>query len=159
MAQHHDHRGTMVPQQTNFDNADQPGISQPFSQSEIEELLFGDDRSSAERLQRLQEIRTELAVRESADFGDEDPEALLQEVDRAIEALSVTSDNADETDDYASLSAPLDRDPADHLDALSPDDVDARYALEGDDETYEDEEVDEPEWDEGDDFKPEHGVH
>ncbi|KKB77044.1 hypothetical protein VW29_18980 [Devosia limi DSM 17137] len=159
MAQHHDHRGTIVPQRTNFDNADQPGIAQPFSQSEIEELLFGDERSAEERLQRLQEIRDELVARGSADFGDKDPEALLAEIDRAIEALSVTSNNADETNDYAGLAAPLGRDPADHLDALSPDDIDARHALEGEDEMFDDEDVEEPEWDEGDDFRPEHGTH
>ena len=57
MAQHHDHHGTMVPQDTNFDNADQPGIAQPYSQTEIEDLLYGDDRPASERLARLKELR------------------------------------------------------------------------------------------------------
>ena len=163
MSHTHDH-GTMMPQETNFDNADQPGISQPFSQAEIEELLFGDDRPAGERLERLREMRSELAIRESADWGDQDPAALLGEIDRAIEALSTDSADADETDDFANLSAPFERDV--DLESLSPDDVDARAAIEGPDEDFqlaeEEEELgilDEAEWDEGDDFRPEHGVH
>ncbi|UXN73911.1 hypothetical protein N8D56_00500 [Devosia sp. A8/3-2] len=120
MAQHHDHHGTMVPQQTNFDNADQPGIAQPYSQSEIEDLLYGDDRSAAERLARLRELRDEASIRESGDWGDQDPAAMLDELDRAIDELSATLANADDTNDYAVLDAPLDRNPDDHLDALSP---------------------------------------
>ena len=165
MSQSH-HHGTIVPQEINFDNADQPGISQPFSQSEVEELLFGDDRPVEERLERLREIRSEAAARESADWGDEDPAALLDEIDRAIEALTTDMGDADDTADFANLSASFEHDPSDHLEALSPDDEDARHALEGDDELYdEDEEVDdlgvldESEWEEGDDFRPERGVH
>jgi hypothetical protein len=164
MSQTHD-RGTMLPQDTNFDNADQPGISQPFSQTEIEELLFGDDRPVEERLERLHEMRSELAGRESADWGDEDPAALLREVDRAIATLRTDEANADETDDYASLSAALEQ--AADLESLSPDDLDAREAIEGPDEDpfFEDEVPDEldpidgEEWDGGDEFRPEHGVH
>ena len=156
----------MMPQETNFDNADQPGISQPFSQAEIEELLFGDDRPAHERLDRLREMRNDLAIRESADWGDQDPAALLGEIDRAIEALSTDSADAAETDDFANLSAPFGRDAEGHLDSLAPDDVDARAAIEGPDEEFqlaeEEEELgilDEAEWDEGDDFRPERGVH
>jgi hypothetical protein len=153
------HHGTMMPQETDFDNADQPGIAQPFSQTEIEELLFGDDRPAEERLARLREIRDEAAARESADWGDEDPAALLEEIDRAIEALSTDVQDADDTIDYANLSAPLERDPDEHLDALSPDDVDAREALEGDEDEEDLDVLDESEWEEGDDFRPERGVH
>lgn len=163
MSQTH-HHGTMLPQDTNFDNADQPGIAQSFSQSEIEELLFGNDRPLADRLARLREIRSELVARESADWGDDDPQALLVEVDRAIDALSTDSADANDTDDYASLSAPFESEP--DLDSLSPDDVEAREAIEGEDEEiYVDDDPDEPgildesEWDEGDDFKPERGTH
>ena len=72
MAQHHDHHGTKVPQDTNFDNADQPGIAQPYTQTEIEELLYGDDWPAVERLSRLQTIRTDLANLEATDFGDDE---------------------------------------------------------------------------------------
>ena len=165
MAQHHDHHGTMVPQDTNFDNADQPGIAQPYTQAEVEELLYGDDRPAGERLARLRELRDESAIRESGDWGDQDPAAILDELDRAIDELSATIANADDGDDYADLAPPLDRDPADRLDALSPDDIDARHAIESDEDFFDNEDddalgpIDEAEWDEGDDFRPEKGVH
>lgn len=133
MAQHHDHHGTMVPQDTNFDNADQPGIAQPYSQTEVEELLYGNDRPASERLARLREMRDEQDIRESGDWGDQDPVALRDEIDRAIDELSATIANADDMDDYADLDGAVDVDPSDHLDALSPDDVEAREAIEGDD--------------------------
>lgn len=72
MAQMH-HRGGLVPQETNFDNADQAGIAQPYSQSEIEDLLYGDDRPVDERLARLREMREETAIRESGDWGMKTP--------------------------------------------------------------------------------------
>ena len=133
MAQHYDHHGTLVPQDTNFDNADQPGIAQPYSQSEVEDLLYGDERSASQRLARLREMRDEAAIRESGDFGDEDPAAMLVELDRAIEELSASIDNSDDNASYAGLETGISRDPADHLDALSPDDDDGRRAIEGDD--------------------------
>lgn len=165
MAQHHDHHGTLVPQDTNFDNADQPGIAQPYSQNEIEELLYGEDRPASERLARLRELREEAAVRESGDWGDQDPAAMLDELDRAIDELSATMANSDDLDgSYAGLETSFDNDPADRLDALSPDDVDARHAIESGEDFYDDAEdeivpLDEAEWDEGDDFRPEKGVH
>ena len=159
MSQPH-HHGTMLPQETNFDNADQPGIAQPISQTEIEELMFGGDRPAEERLDRLHEIRAELATRESADWGGEDPASLLGEVDRAIEALSTDIDDADDTGDFAALSAALESDPNDHSETLSPDD-DALEAIADDDEDDVDglSVLDEAEWEEGDDFRPQRGVH
>lgn len=128
MAQNHDHPGSLVPQETNFDNADTPGIAQPYSQSEIDDLLYGDGRPVEDRVVRLREMRDELAARESGDFGDEDPASMLAELDRAIEELQRGTDNLDETGDAAAYMA---ADPNDHLDALSPDDVEARAALTG----------------------------
>jgi hypothetical protein len=152
------HHGTMMPQETSFDNADQPGIAQPFTQTEVEELLFGDDRPVEERLDRLREMRSEAIARQSADWGDDDPAALLSEIDRAIEELAMDSADADATSDYANLSAPLEWE-AD-LESLSPDDVDARAAIEGDADEDDDSGIlDDTEWDEGDDFRPERGVH
>ena len=159
MAQHHDHHGTMVPQDTNFDNADQPGIAQPYSQSEIEDLLYGDDRSAEERLARLRELRDESAVRESGDWGDQDPKAMLAELDRAIDELSATIANGDDGETYAGLATNFDNDPADRLDALSPDDEEARQAIEGDeDEAFFDDEdedaaLEDEIWDGGDEFR------
>ncbi|MHA6689917.1 hypothetical protein [Devosia sp. A449] len=164
MAQHHDHHGTMVPQDTNFDNSDQPGISQPYSQSEIEELLYGDDRPAAERLARLKELRDESAIRESGDWGGQDPASLLDELDRAIDELSATIANGDENDAYSGLGTSFDNDPADRLDALSPDDEEARQAIEGDEDAFfEDEEaeesLEEERWDGGDEFRTDKDLH
>jgi hypothetical protein len=163
MAQHHDHHGTMVPQDTNFDNADQPGIAQPYTQSEVEELLYGDDRPASERLARLRELRDESAIRESGDWGDQDPAAMLEELDRAIDELSAIVANGDDDEAYAGLATNFDNDPADRLDALSPDDEDGRYAIEGDDEIMDEEEeaalLEEPEWDGGEEFRTDRDFH
>jgi hypothetical protein len=163
MAQHHDHHGTMVPQDTNFDNADQPGIAQPYTQAEIEDLLYGDDRPAAERLARLRELRDESSIRESGDWGDQDPASMLDELDRAIDELSATIANSDDNEDYAGLATNFDNDPSDRLDSLSPDDIDARHAIASDEAFGDDEDdlgsVGNAEWDEGDDFRPERGVH
>lgn len=132
MAQMH-HRGELVPQETNFDNADQAGIAQPYSQSEIEDLLYGDDRPVDERLARLREMREESAIRESGDWGDEDPASMLDEIDRAIEELS-----GEASDDNQGIEDVVLDDPANHSHALSPDDVEALEALAG--ESLEDEE-------------------
>ena len=159
MAQHHDHHGTMVPQDTNFDNADQPGIAQPYSQSEIEDLLYGDDRPASERLARLKELRDEATIRESGDWGDQDPAAMLDELDRAIDELSATIANGDDDETYAGLTTNFDNDPADRLDALSPDDEEARHAIEGDeaeaffDDEDEDNDLEDEIWDGGDEFR------
>jgi hypothetical protein len=128
MAQHFEDDGRLVPQDTNFDNADQPGIAQPYSQTEIEDLLYATDLPVAERIERLKEMRAEAAARESGDWGEEDPAAMIDELDRAIEELQGDSENAD---DNFELDAATIVDPNDHLDALSPDDVDARAALTG----------------------------
>ncbi len=127
MAQMH-HRGTLVPQETNFDNADQAGIAQPYSQSEIEDLLYGDDRPVEERLARLREMRDEEAIRESGDWGDEDPAAMLNEIDRAIEELSADRDASDAN--FSTEDMVLD-DPTNHSHSLSPDDEDALRELSG----------------------------
>ena len=163
MAQHRDHHDTMVSQDTNFDNADQPGIAQPYSQSEIEDLLYGTDRPASERLAVLRELRDESAIRESGDWGDQDPAAMLDEIDRAIDELSATIANADDLDEnYAGLESGLDT--SDRLDALSPDDTDAIEAIEtGTDLDDEDDAgtlspLDKNEWEDGDDFDADKGV-
>ena len=155
MVQHHHNPGSIVPQETSFDNSDTPGIAQPYSQTEIEELLYGDDRPVEDRLARLRDMRDELIARESGDFGDEDPAAMIEELDRAMAELQRDAQNADET---GSADALMSADPADHLDALAPDDVDARDALIGEEEFYEEDEDgpvdDDHVWQGSDEFKP-----
>ncbi|ODT80776.1 MAG: hypothetical protein ABS76_15020 [Pelagibacterium sp. SCN 64-44] len=154
MVQHHDHPGSLVPQETSFDNADTPGIAQPYSQTEIEDLVYGEDRPVGERIERLKEMRSEAIARESGDFGDQDPAAMLDELDRAIEELQRDVSNMDETGESAVMSA----DPADHLDALSPDDIEAREALIGEEEFYEEDEDgpvdDDNVWQGSEEFRP-----
>lgn len=163
MAQHHDHHGTLVPQDTNFDNADQPGIAQPYTQSEVEELLYGNDRPASERLARLRELREESAIRESGDWGDQDPAAMLDEIDRAIDELSATIANADDNEDFAGLATTFDNDPAERLDTLSPDDEETRHAIEGDEEAFfddeDDEALEEENWDGGEEFRTDRDLH
>ena len=163
MAQHQDHHGAVVPQDTNFDNADQPGIAQPYTQSEVEELLYGDDRPASERLAQLRALRDESAIRESGDWGDQDPAAMLDEIDRAIDELSATIANSEDSDDFAGLATTFDNDPNDRLDALSPDDDEARQAIEGDeDEFFDDDDDNSPEeeaWDGGEEFRTERDLH
>lgn len=160
MAQQH---GTMVPQETNFDNADQPGIAQPYTQSEVEELLYGNDRPASERLARLRELRDESAIRESGDWGDQDPAAMLDELDRAIDELSATIANSEDNEDFAGLATTFDNDPAERLDTLSPDDEETRQAIEGDEEAFFDDEDDdsleEEAWDGGEEFRTGRDLH
>jgi hypothetical protein len=128
--------GTILPQDTDFEGgADQPGIAQPLSQAEIDELLYNDERPTEERLARLQEMRDELQARQNADIDGRDQKAMLREMDAAIESLTGGGDReSDDPDDFAPLDGAYVVDPADHLDALSPDDEDGRHAIEGDDE-------------------------
>lgn len=138
MVQQRDNSDALIPVDDQFDAAEQPGISVPFTQDEIQDLLYGSDRPVEERLDRLKEMRGEMVTRESGDFGDQDPKDMISEIDRAIEELKGDSAYADENSDFdASVSI----DPEDHLDTLSPDDVDARLALTGGDDS-EDEDFD-----------------
>jgi hypothetical protein len=159
--------GHIIPQDIEPGDASEAfGIAEPYTLTEIEDLLYGDDRPASQRLARLRELREQSVLRESGDWGDQDPAATLDELDRAIDELSATIANADDNeDDYPSLTEGLNNDPADRLDALSPDDVDARSAITGEeideDDDFDDdiEPLDEAEWEDGDDFRPERGVH
>ncbi|HEY4199235.1 MAG TPA: hypothetical protein VGM83_01620 [Devosiaceae bacterium] len=147
------HQGQILPETSNIsDNGDEPGIAQPVSEAEIDELLYGEDRPVEERVARLREFRDDLLEREPADFGDGDPQALIAEINRAIAKLEQASDDGE--------GMPASFDPLEHRETMSPDD-DALVALEdADEEDFEEEDVLDPEeWDEGDDFRPERGVH
>lgn len=139
MPQHRDNSDALIPLDAQFDANEQPGLSIPYSQDEIEDLLYGSDRPVEERVERLKEMRAEMVTRESGDFGDQDPKDMIAEIDRAIDELQADSASADENFE---LDAAVAIDPEDHLDALAPDDVDARLALTGADDD-EDEDFDE----------------
>lgn len=127
MAPNH-HSGTLSPNETSYDIPDQTNIAQPYSQNEIEDLLYGSELSVQERLARLREMRDDAVTRESGDWGDQDPAAMMDEIDRAIEELSGDSETSD---DNASMDNVILDDPNNHSHALSPDDVDTLAALSG----------------------------
>ncbi len=157
------HPGRIVPQ----DVVPQDGggdmlTALPVSQAEVEELLYGDDRPAGERIERLQELAAQLRDKEPADFGDEDPRALLGEIDQAIARLSGGLDAEAEPDLH---EAALDDDPLNHRETLSPD-SDELDAIEADDEAslsdgsepLDDDVLDPEEWDDGDGFDADRGV-
>lgn len=107
-------------------DGDTPGFAQPVSQTEIEELLYGDDWPAAERVARLQAMRSELADLERPDFGDNDPLSLIRAIDDAIARLSgVQGEGMDPTS--------VDHDAAAHRETLAPD-SDELEAISADDE-------------------------
>ena len=159
--------GTIIPQDIEPGDASEAfGIAEPYTQTEIEDLLYGEDRPARQRLARLRELREEATVRESGDWGDQDPRQTIDELDRAIDELSATMANTTDLEDYAGLAPTFDMDPNTRLDALSPDDIETRQAIEGiendeDDLDGEAEDLgplDVAEWDEKDGFDPERGV-
>jgi hypothetical protein len=133
----------------------------PISQAEIEDLLYGDDRPAAERVQRLSELADSLRNREPGDFGDNDPGRLLAEIDAAIARIS----GALERDPELEFDEPtMDDDPLNHRETLSPDSDELEAIEEGDEaslsdgsEPLEDEVLDPEEWSE-DDFDVRRGV-
>jgi hypothetical protein len=104
----------IVPQ----DGSDDMMTALPISQSEIDELLYGDDRPTEERRARLQELAEQLRNQQPADFGDNDPGALLIEIEEAIARLS---DGIDSEDDPDNNEPSMDDDPLSHRETLSPD--------------------------------------
>ncbi|MBL8598562.1 MAG: hypothetical protein JNL14_12560 [Devosia sp.] len=126
----------------------------PISQAEIEDLLYGDDRPAAERVERLNELAASLRDREPGDFGDNDPGRLLDEIDRAIARLN----GALERDPDLEYDEPtMADDPLNHRETLSPD-SDELEAIEQDDEAslsdgsepLDDDALDPEEWSEDD---------
>ncbi len=139
------------------DGTDQVLIANPISQTEIDELLYSDEFPRQERLDRLRYYRDELSEREASDFGLDDPGALLGQIQEAILALE---DGFGESMDPASV----DHNPEDHRETLSPD-SDELEAIEAadeeslDDDLVENDVLDETEWEDGDGFDVEKGVH
>lgn len=124
----HPHEGRVVPvDQAMGDDANPLAALMPMSLDEINDYLYDQSRPAEERLDRLREIRDNLAGLEASDVGS-DVDALRDEVASAIAAL-----------EGAELSAPDDAatsfDPADHLEAQSPDDEEAIARITGEDDT------------------------
>jgi len=124
---HSNGNGDIVGQDTEIgEDDDIPGIGQPLSQAEIEELLYNEAWPAELRLERLRAFRDELMSREAADFGAADPHTLLREVEAAIASLEAPG--GEEMDPAA-----IDHNPADHRETLAPD-SDELEAIEEEDE-------------------------
>jgi len=134
MSQPNPRHGTILPQANGFDESDDPqGIAQPISQSEIEDLLYNDERPVEERIDRLRELRDETVMRASGDSG-RDVWILLRELENALATLESDEEVADGNSEFAVFDGAYGVDPADHLETLSPDDEDGRLAIiEGED--------------------------
>ncbi|WP_127752002.1 hypothetical protein [Devosia sp. 1566] len=162
------HPGSILPQDTApADAVDEVIVGQPISQDEVDDLLYGEDRPAGERVDRLRELADQIRARQAGDLAtNPDTDPLLDEIDRAIAELSGSLADADDEFDYGNATGVLAQDPEDHLDALSPDDVDGRAGITGeaadsapfDDDEDEPEPLDETEWEEGDGFDPDKGV-
>lgn len=151
-----EHPGRVIPQ----DIVSQDGwgdmlTALPISQSEIEDLLYGDDRSTEDRIERLRELAGQLRDEAEGDFGDGDPAALLAEIDAAVARLQGDTDpDADGSDEALAM----DDGPTDHRETLAPD-SDELDAIASDDlasltdgsEPLDDDALDPQEWDDSDD--------
>ena len=105
------------------DAIDQSGPGAVISLTEIEELLYGEDRPAEDRLQRLREFQEQMIIRQTRDFGDNDANSLLDEIERAITRLSGATHEFEDPDDSGYDDAiPGGFDPADHRETLAPDD-------------------------------------
>ena len=156
------HPGRIVPQDILPQDGGNSLTALPFGQAEIEELLYGDDRSAQERIVRLQELAAQMREEEPGDFGDGDPRALLLEIDEAIARLA---GDVDRDPDMVEDQVSTDGDPLNHRETLSPDsdeleeieEDDARSLTDGA-EPLPDGVLNPEEWDDGDGFNVDRGV-
>jgi len=124
---HSNHTGDVVGQDAEIgEDDDAPGIAQPLSQAEIEELLYSDQWPAEVRLERLRAFRDELQSREAADFGADDPGWLSREVESAIARLELARGEGMDP-------SSVDHNPEDHRETMSPD-SDELEAIEEEDE-------------------------
>lgn len=100
------------------DDADTPGISQPFTQAEIEDLVNDTTMPIEERVERLHGMAETLGTREEMDRGGEfDP--LIEQINEALGLL------ADGGHTYGTPES-VGLDPEYRSDARAPDDTDDR---------------------------------
>lgn len=157
--------GSILDQEAQLGDAiDQPGIDYPFTQDEIDDLLYSETGAAADRLARLLELRDQITARRSAEWMGDDPQNLLGEIERAIQNLQGASRD-DEEREYSLDETVAPTDPLDHRETLAPDDdelldaLDAEAALDAEQDGGE-AVLDESEWTKDQDgFRPERGVH
>ncbi len=136
------YRDDIIPQDTADDDSTlESSTDLPLTEDEIEDLLYGEGRSTAERLALLRVLRSDLASRSEGDDAD-DPAALMTEIDGRIAELEGESDGDSEI--------VLDSDPLAHRETLAPDSDELEELEEEDEESLEEDEEDEG-WEEGED--------
>ncbi len=125
------HPGRIVPQDVVPDDGSGDTLTAlPFGQAEVDELLYGDDRPPAERIERLQELAAQMRDQEPGDFGGGDTKALLGEIDEAIARLR---GDVERDPDLVFDEVSTDGDPLNHRETLAPD-SDELEEIEEDDE-------------------------
>jgi hypothetical protein len=108
------YRDDVVPQDTaENDSTLETGASLPLSETEIEDLLYGEGRTTGERLELLRALRDDIREREGGDFGDGDPGDLVDEIEARIAELENDEENGE--------TGVVDTDPLAHRETLSPD--------------------------------------
>ena len=141
--------------ETTGNDGDLPGFASPISTAEIDDLLYSEEWPAGERMARLRAMREQLAGLEPSDFGDDDPRALIAQIDDALGHLAGQAGDDIEP-------AGLDIDPGDHRETLAPDSDELAEIEEDDDASFTDDAddgpIDETEWIDGDGFDPDKGV-
>lgn len=126
-------------------DGDTPGFAAPIGPGEVEELLYNEEWTATARIERLLEMRAQLAGLESPDFGDNDPKDLIRQIDAALGQLR-------NLDGEGMDPSTMDLDPSAHRETLSPDSDELLdlEALDGEDggETPDDQ-IDKREWIDG----------
>ena len=151
MGTNHRFRGLIAEDTPAGNDGDMPGFAQPVTQTEIEELLYGDEWPIEDKLLRLNEMREELADLEAPDFGDEDPQVLVRTIDDAIARLTgLVGEGMDPTS--------IDHDASAHRETLAPDSDELEAIEEQDEASFSGEEeegaIDKREWIDGDGIDP-----
>jgi hypothetical protein len=142
-------RGLIAEDTPAGNDGDMPGFAQPVSQTEVEELLYGDDWPVEERLARLKDMRRDIADLEAPDYGDEDPLVLVRSIDDAIARLqSLNGEGMDPTS--------VDHDASVHRETLAPDSDELEAIEEADEASFsedetDDEAIDKSQWIDGPD--------
>lgn len=126
-------------------DGDTPGYAAPIGPGEIEELLYNEEWTAAARIERLLQMRAQLAELESPDFGDDDPRSLIRQIDAAVGQLqNLDGEGMDPTS--------MDLDPGAHRETLSPDSdelLDLEALDEEDGGETPDDQIDKREWIDG----------